>query len=197
MLLYESMKKAVIIISLAVLAGAVAFFLLRDRNGNGQPTGPAADLTPQLNNPNMQIASAAFERNGLIPAKYTCDGENTSPPLTLSGTPEETKSLALIMDDPDAPRGTWVHWTMWNIDPATINVAANSTPPGAVEGKTSAGKSGYGGPCPPSGTHRYYFKLYALDIEFTLGEDVTKADLENAMSGHVLGQAELIGLYSR
>src|SRR3989338_7575557 len=191
------MKKAVIIILLAGLAGAVGFFLMWNRDGNGEPTGPGGAPEEQLNNPNMLIASAAFERNGPIPAKYTCDGENISPPLTFSGVPEETKSLALIMDDPDAPRGTWVHWTMWNIDPATINVAANSIPPGAVEGKTSAGKSGYGGPCPPSGTHRYYFKLYALDANLNLDESANKQDLEGVMAGHVLGQAELIGLYSR
>lgn len=191
------MKKAVIIVLFVVLAGAVAFFLLWNRGGNSEPTGPSADLTPRLNNPNMIIASAAFERNGSIPAKYTCDGENISPPLTFSGVPEETKSLALIVDDPDATRGTWVHWTMWNIVPKTINIAPDSTPPGTVEGKTSFGKPGYGGPCPPSGTHRYFFKLYALDANLNLDEKAEKQDLESAMAGHVLGQAELMGTYGK
>lgn len=191
------MRKIVIIIALAVLAGAGVFFYTRDRGDRAEPTGSAADLTPQLTNLNMLIASAAFERNTSIPAKYTCDGENVSPPLTFSGVPESAKSLAFIMDDPDAPRATWVHWTVWNIDPKTINIAANSAPPGIVEGKTSSGKSGYGGPCPPSGTHHYYFKLYALDTTLNLDESAEKQDLESAMAGHVLGQAELVGTYSK
>lgn len=145
----------------------------------------------------MQITSSAFKNNESIPAKYTCDGENINPPLQFSAVPETAKSLALIMDDPDAPRGTFVHWTLWNISPEQKEIAANSVPAGTVEGLTSFGKPGYGGPCPPAGTHRYFFKLYALDELLDLNPDADKAKLEQAMEGHVLAQAELVGLYSR
>lgn len=145
----------------------------------------------------MRIASPAFGHNQNIPAKYTCDGENVNPVLEIAEVPEDAKSLALIMDDPDAPRGTWVHWTLWNIDPSTRQIDENSVPAGAAEGTTSFGKPGYGGPCPPSGTHRYFFKLYALDQMLDLPASTDKSGLENAVQGHVLGQAEFIGLYSR
>ena len=191
----NSMKRVAIVVVLGVLAAALAVLYLRGRSP--EPVVPSADLPPILNNSNMLIASAAFERNSSIPKKYTCDGENVNPPLTFSGVPENAKSLALIMDDPDAPRGTWVHWTMWNIDPSTINITVGYVPAGAVEGATSSGKSGYGGPCPPSGTHHYYFKLYALDTTLNLNKSLEKQGLESAMEGHVLGQAELVGLYSR
>ena len=191
----NSMKRVAIVVVLGVLAAALAVLYLRGRSP--EPVVPSADLPPILNNSNMLIASAAFERNSSIPKKYTCDGENVNPPLTFSGVPENAKSLALIMDDPDAPRGTWVHWTMWNIDPSTINITVDSVPAGAVEGTTSSGKSVYGGPCPPSGTHHYYFKLYALDTILDLNKSSEKQELESAIEGHVLGQAELVGLYSR
>lgn len=145
----------------------------------------------------MEIKSSAFAHNQTIPKKYTCDGENVNPPLVFSKVPEGTKSLALIMDDPDAPVGLWVHWTLWNISPQTIEIKENSVPQGAVEGVTSFGSSGYGGPCPPSGEHRYFFKLYALDAELNLPNEADKAALEEAMTGHVLEKAELVGLYSR
>src|SRR3989338_900721 len=191
----NSMKRVAIVVVLGVLAAALAVLYLRGRSP--EPVVPSADLPPILNNSNMLIASAAFERNSSIPKKNTCVGENVNPPLTFSGVPENAKSLSLIMDDPDAPRGTWVHWTMWNIDPSTINISVGSVPAGAVEGTTSSGKSGYGGPCPPSGTHHYYFKLYALDTTLNLNKSLEKQGLESAMEGHVLGQAELVGLYSR
>lgn len=145
----------------------------------------------------MKITSSAFQHNQTIPAKYTCDGENISPPLTISEVPEGTQSLLLINDDPDAPAGTWVHWTIWNIDPATAEIAENSVPQGAVEGITSFGSAGYGGPCPPSGEHRYFFKLYALDTTLDLDSKADKAQLEKVMEGHILAEGELIGLYSR
>lgn len=145
----------------------------------------------------MKIESTVFTHNQPIPAKYTCDGQNVNPPLTFSDIPAEAKSLVLINDDPDAPAGTWVHWTVWNISPTTTQVPENSVPQGAVEGTTSFGKSGYGGPCPPSGTHRYFFKVYALDTTLSLDAKATKQDLEKAMEKHVLAQTELIGLYSR
>mgnify|MGYP001574903890 CR=1 FL=1 len=145
----------------------------------------------------MKLGSPAFEHNQKIPSKYTCDGENINPPLKIESVPEATKSLVLIMDDPDAPRGTWVHWTLWNISPDTKEIPENSVPAGAVEGATSFGKPGYGGPCPPSGTHRYFFKFYSLNTTFELSPQVDKAILETAMEGRILDKAELVGLYSR
>src|SRR3989344_873103 len=116
----------------------------------------------------MNLSSPAFEHHQPIPAKYTCDGENINPLLQFSDIPDSTKSLVLIMDDPDAPAGLWVHWTIWNIDPGTAEIAENSVPPGSIEGVTSFGKPGYGGPCPPSGTHRYFFKFFALDTKLDI-----------------------------
>lgn len=145
----------------------------------------------------MKITSSAFANNQMIPSKYTCDGGNVNPSLEISDVPKSAKSLALIMDDPDAPAGIWVHWTLWNIDPKTSEIAEHSVPPGAAQGVTSFGKPGYGGPCPPSGTHRYFFKLYALDLRLDLSEAASKAELEGAMREHILEQSELTGLYSR
>lgn len=145
----------------------------------------------------MNITSTEFKDQGMIPAKYTCDGENINPPLTFMGIPSEAKSLVLIVDDPDAPGGTWLHWTVWNIDPASSGIEEGSTPSGSIEGVTDFGKPGYGGPCPPSGTHRYFFKLYALDINLDLDASASMEDLISAMEGHVLQDSELIGLYER
>ncbi|OGE79013.1 MAG: hypothetical protein A2751_00950 [Candidatus Doudnabacteria bacterium RIFCSPHIGHO2_01_FULL_46_14] len=146
----------------------------------------------------MQITSSAFANNQNIPAKYTCDEENVNPPLEISDIPAEAKSLALIVDDPDAPVADgWVHWLVWNINPATKQIAENSVPPAGVEGTTSFGKPGYGGPCPPSGAHHYFFKLYALDTTLDLPASIDKSGLEQAMENHILGQAQIIGLYSR
>jgi Raf kinase inhibitor-like YbhB/YbcL family protein len=145
----------------------------------------------------LKISSSAFAHNGSIPSKYTCDGADVSPPLAIESVPPEVKSLVLIVDDPDAPVGTWVHWVVWNISPATKEIKENSVPPGASQGMTDFRKQKYGGPCPPSGTHRYFFKLYALDSLLTLSSNSTKATVEGAMKGHILAQTELIGLYSR
>ena len=150
----------------------------------------------------MELKSQAFEEGGSIPSLYTCDGKNISPPLTWSGVPAGTKGFALIADDPDAPRGTWVHWVLWNL-PATTKELKEALPliphlpSGALQGKNDSGDSGYGGPCPPSGAHRYFFKLYALDGMLSLKTGTTKAQLEAAMKGHVLGHATLMGVYSR
>lgn len=145
----------------------------------------------------LAIASPAFLPNGMIPSKYTCDDADVNPPLSISDIPEKTRSLALIVDDPDAPMGTWVHWVVWNIGTGTKEIPENSVPPGALQGRNDFGKQGYGGPCPPSGTHRYFFKLYALDSSLTVKAGATKTQIEEAMKGHVLAQAELIGLYKR
>lgn len=155
-------------------------------------------LIYQIQNINMRITSTTFENYKPIPAKYTCDGENINPPLEFFDVPESAKSLVLIMDDPDATRGaTWDHWVMWNIPAQTNQIQENSVPTGAVEGLNSWPKKGYGGPCPPQKEHRYFFKLYALDTLLNLSDQSTKQDVENAMSGHIMGQAELVGLYKR
>ena len=150
----------------------------------------------------MELKSSAFEAGGMIPKKYTCDGQDVSPPLSWSDVPAGAKSLALIADDPDAPMGTWVHWVAWNI-PVSARVLEDNVPkrdalPNGMKQGTSDFRSvGYGGPCPPSGTHRYFFKLYALDTTFTLPPSTTKKELEKAMQGHILKQAELMGKYTR
>ncbi len=152
------------------------------------------------------LHSSAFEPNGAIPAKYTCEGEDVSPALAWSGVPSGTKSLALIVDDPDAPdpaapKMTWVHWVLYDVPPSTQGlpeaVGASSLPRGTREGLNDWKRTGYGGPCPPIGRHRYFFKLYALDTELgDLGEP-TKAQLEKAMAGHILGEVQLVGTYQK
>jgi len=145
----------------------------------------------------MKISSAAFENNSFIPSKYTCEGQEINPPLEFRDVPEDTKSLVLIVDDPDAPMKTWVHWTIWNIDAKTTQILQNSCPKGAVEGITSFGRTGYGGPCPPSGTHRYFFKLFALDKMLDLSPNSYARDIESTIEGHIIRKAELIGLYKK
>lgn len=144
------------------------------------------------------ISSPEFEPKQPIPTKFTCEGANLAPTLIWQGFPEETKFFAIIMDDPDAPKGTWVHWVIFNISASTKHInSQNSTPEGAINGTNSWGKTGYGGPCPPSGQHRYVFKIYALDAKLQLTSKATKADLEEAMKDHILAKAELIGVYQK
>ena len=143
----------------------------------------------------LLIKSLAFENNKLIPVKYTCDGANVNPPLTIEDAPEETKTLVLIVDDPDCPTGTFDHWIVWNIPPTTRTIEENTVP--GTEGMSSYRKHAYGGPCPPYGTHRYFFKVYALDTQFDLKSSSTKKDVEKAMEGHILAEGALIGLYCR
>lgn len=145
----------------------------------------------------IKISSPAFKHTEHIPAKYTCDGADVSPALVIENVPTTAKSLALIVDDPGAPAGTWVHWLVWNISPATKEIKENTPPPGAEQGLTDFRKCAYGGPCPPSGTHRYFFKLYALDTSLTLPPNTTRTSLEQAMKGHIVAQDELIGRYKR
>ena len=145
----------------------------------------------------MTIESTAFQNKKEIPSKYTCDGASTNPPLVIRDIPERTKSLALIVDDPDAPSGTWDHWILWNIPKEVMQIAEGSTPMGAVVGKNSSGENSYGPPCPPSGAHRYYFRLYALDTPLNLSSNSNSDDLRGAMEGHVLAEAELMGRYQR
>lgn len=165
--------------------------------------GCAAETVPTIGSPAdtttpgaiMRISSPAFDPDTPIPDRYTCAGEDINPPLEISNAPDGTESLVLIVDDPDAPAVIWEHWIVWNIDPATSVIPAGEVPAGAVQGTNSWVRTGYGGPCPPSGTHRYFFKLYALDTTLALGTTSIKADVEAAMHGHVLARADLIGLY--
>ena len=145
----------------------------------------------------MKLTSPVFLNEGMIPLDFTCDGENKNPPLSIREVPVEAKSLALIMDDPDAPRGTWTHWTIWNLAPETREIASQEIFSGALEGLTSFGEAGYGGPCPHAGTHRYYFRLYALDAKLALPAGSTVEVLRQVMSEHILADTELMGRYAR
>jgi hypothetical protein len=144
----------------------------------------------------MKLTSSAFVDGGNIPSKYTCDGVNISPPLEISDVPEGTQTLALVMDDPDAPMGTFDHWLVWNIPKETREILEGTEPQG-VQGRTDFGKLGYGGPCPPFGTHAYKFKLYALNKKLDLREGSSKRELENAMKGHIIEEVVLTGKYRR
>lgn len=150
----------------------------------------------------IQVSSPAFQQAGIIPRQYTGDGQNISPPLHWEPVPEGTQSIALICDDPDAPGGMWVHWVMWNILPGANDLAENvpphpELPDGSRQGITDFRRPGYGGPCPPSGTHRYYFKIYALGTMLDLPGNAGKAGLLKAMRGHILAEGQLMGKYSR
>ena len=167
----------------AIIAGASAILL-------------AAIASFAAGGAKMKITSSAFQQGGNIPSKFSCDGANTSPPLEIGDVPSGAKSLVLIVDDPDAPSGLFTHWAVWNISPQTSTIAEGSTPKG-VQGTNDFGKSGYGGPCPPSGTHRYYFKIFALDQELDLPFGAKRGQLDTAIKGHVIAQGELMGRYSR
>jgi len=167
----------------AIVAGALAIFL-------------AAIASFAAGGAKMKITSSAFQEGGNIPSKFSCDGADASPSLQIADVPSPAKSLVLIIDEPDAPSGLFTHWTAWNISPQTSTIAEGS-PPKGVQGTNDFGKSGYGGPCPPSGTHRYYFKIFALDRELDLPSGAKRGQLDAAMKGHVIAQGELMGRYSR
>ncbi len=142
----------------------------------------------------LKVTSPVFTNNGFIPRHYTCDGEDVNPPLSIEGLPEGTKSLVLVIDDPDAPIGTWDHWIVWNIPPVP-KIEEDSVP--GIEGLNDFRRHSYGGPCPPSGTHRYFFKVYALDITLSISQNSRKKDVERTITGHILAKGEIVGLYSR
>jgi Raf kinase inhibitor-like YbhB/YbcL family protein len=150
----------------------------------------------------IKIESSAFKEGGMIPVKYTCDGEDVSPPLGWRDLPAGTKTIALISDDPDAPMGTWVHWVLFNL-PSDVEALPENIPlkktleNGAVHGANDFGRLGYGGPCPPKGTHRYFFKIYALDTKIDLAPGAKKSQLVKAMEGHILDSGQLMGKYKR
>jgi Raf kinase inhibitor-like YbhB/YbcL family protein len=142
----------------------------------------------------LSVSSPAFKNGDMIPSEYTCDGGGVNPEISVSQVPNGTQSLVLIIEDPDATAGTWIHWLMWNI-PATLPVERADAP--GVQGTNSWGRSAYGGPCPPSGIHRYFFRVYALDINLSLQKGSTKTEVLSAMKGHILANGELIGTYLR
>ena len=170
------MKKAIITSAVAMALGAIVSFA-------------AAGGT-------MKITSSAFSEGGMIPDKYAKQGQNVNPPLRIAGTPAEAKSLLLIVDDPDAPVGLFTHWLCWNIDSKTTEIAENSVPKGAVQGTNDYPGSGYDGPQPPSGTHRYYFKVYALDQTIDLKAGAKRKEVDAAMKGHVIAEGQLMGRFS-
>lgn len=149
--------------------------------------------------PEIKVTSPAFEPDSLIPMQYSCEGDDIAPEIKWQNLPKNTKTLALICDDPDAPHGTWVHWVVYNIPASDTSFSAKSSTDddSFVFGKNSWGKTSYGGPCPPSGTHRYFFKLYALDTDLKLKAGATKEELLRAMEGHVLAEGELMGRYKK
>lgn len=153
---------------------------------------PESEVYPMV----MKLTSVAFEHNGQIPEKYSCRGEDINPPLQITDIPKTAKSLVLIVDDPDAPMGTWDHWIMYNIPPIN-SISENSVPSGAMQGRNSFSKLKYGGPCPPSGTHRYFFKLFALNSTLDLSEGVSKQEILLAIQDKIVDKSELIGLFTK
>lgn len=158
-------------------------------------------MTYTIDTQRMELTCSAFSDSTKIPTRYSCQGENINPPLTWTDIPTDTKSFVLIMDDPDVPRnlrpdGLFVHWLIWNIPPNITQIAEHSEPAG-VPGLNTAGQFGYRGPCPPHGSHRYYFRLYALDIELTIPSTAIKGEVLQAMQGHILDQAQLMGRYEK
>ena len=163
---------------------------------------PSPNQTPEKAGGSITLTSAAFKEGQPIPRQYTCDGVNVSPPLEWSGVPKTARTVTIIADDPDAPSGTWVHWVLYNLPAENIGMVENlpateNLKAGGFQGKNDFEKIGYGGPCPPSGTHRYFFKIYALDSELPLKAGATKAEVEKAMEGHVVAQGQLMGTYRK
>jgi Raf kinase inhibitor-like YbhB/YbcL family protein len=198
------MKYTSIIVLIAIIGFLYAGYMLlripKERVAKDEIIVNNIDDKAEIPMEKIKLTSAAFKSNEKIPAKYTCDGDSITgginPPLEIGNIDESAKSLVLIMDDPDAPAGTWDHWIIFNIQPATNNIQEGEEPQG-IAGNNSWGRAGYGGPCPPSGTHRYFFKLFSLDTELELAEGASKKEIESAMEGHILQKAELVGLYER
>lgn len=175
---------ALAIVIIAVAAGAMAFVKLSHKKPNMGAT--------------MEITSPAFSKDEPIPTEYTCIGQNINPPIEISGVPGEAKSVAMIVDDPDAPGGTFDHWVVWNISPDTTTIPRDWTPPaGVAVGANSSDEARYMGPCPPSGTHHYHFKVFALSSQLDLKEGSSASALVTAMNGHVVGHGELIGTFAK
>ena len=175
--------KIIFIAAVVILAGIIIFY--------------SAQKEFIIQKTNMIISIPSFSKDNEIPSQFTCDGSDINPEIIIQDVPKSAKSLVLIMDDPDATRGTFVHWIMWNISPDTRKIESNSAPQSAIQGLNGAKKFGYIGPCPPSGTHRYFFKLYALNKRLELDLNTDAAGLIKAMEGNILSQAQTIGLYKR
>ena len=192
--------KAIFFIIVIFLIG-VSFFLALNSSQEAVIIGENEESDKIINNQDqimdiLKLTSASFEPGGNIPSRHTCDGEGINPTLNIEGVQEDAKSLVLIMDDPDAPSGTWDHWVKFNISTSTTEIKENEEPEG-VSGIGTSGNKEYFGPCPPDREHRYFFKLYSLDTELDLKEGATKKEVEKAMEDHILQQTELIGLYER
>ena len=190
------MRRIELLLALAMLAFIAC--------SNRPPQAARPQVTPaaQQEKSELKLTSTAFKEGEAIPRGYTCDGANVSPPLEWTGVPKSAKTIAIIADDPDAPSGTFVHWVLFNLPAEGLGLIENTPQTetlngGGVQGKNDFGKIGYGGPCPPSGTHRYFFKFYALDTELPLKAGATKDEVENAMEGHTVAQAQLMGTYSQ
>jgi len=179
----------------AILLGGVFLLYNSGKSTAGAPETPVIEKTEETTEIYMKILSPAFQNNQTIPTIYTCDGENFNPPLVFQQIPEGIQSLVLIVDDPDAPTGTWTHWIIFNISPNTAKINENSVPEGALQGKNDFGNTEYGGPCPPVGAHRYFFKLFALDTTINLKEGAIRKDIEKEMENHILAEEQLVGTY--
>ena len=156
----------------------------------------AAEETKTVITTKMVVTSSAFQNGGKIPDKFACKGANVSPPLHIEGVPPQAKSLAIVMDDPDAPNGRFLHWLVWNIDPKTTDIAENSVPANAMQGDNGFGKAGYGGPCPPAKPHRYYFKVLALDLD-KIERISPQSELEAKIQSHAISYGQIMGKYSK
>jgi Raf kinase inhibitor-like YbhB/YbcL family protein len=196
------MKMRYDVVGLAITKVALLLVFIWAVGCGGGTSEPAED--PSLMT--IHLTSPSFQEGGMIPKTYTCDGEDRSPPLEWSGVPDSARSLVLICDDRDAPRGTWAHWVVFNIPPEVKSFGEGLTPEETLklgaeltarQGKNDFGKIGYGGPCPPSGTHRYFFRLYALDAAPELGTGPTRPHVLKAITGHILAEGRLMGKYSR
>lgn len=190
--------KWVIGIGLVVILGIILAVVLRTNNTkssiiNSEPKNSSLNAQKKP----MKITSSAFEDNGQIPSEYTCDGQNLWPEITINDVSVQAQSLALVMDDPDAPNGTFTHWILYNIPPTTLKIESGIIPFGSEEATNSFGKKEYGGPCPPSGTHRYFFTLYALDRKISIPQTATVDEVKNLISANAIDKTTLTGLYSK
>ena len=195
------MRNVVLKLCLLALCSTLLLSCRSETQSNANNVTPPASPTP-LKKAELKVTSKAFQEGGMIPKDYTCDGANVSPPLAWDSAPEGTKSFALIVDDPDAPGKTWVHWVVFNIPSSARELSERVAAGDAINGPGRQGtndfkKSAYGGPCPPTGAHRYYFHLYALDTELSLDSSATKDQLLKAMEGHALAEGVLMGKYQR
>jgi Raf kinase inhibitor-like YbhB/YbcL family protein len=181
-----------------LILGVIIYIAIQNNTPSKTPEAAVTSTNPTLpmNDQKFLIRSPAFQNEQRIPSKYTCDGDDISPPLAIENIPESTASMVLLVDDPDAPSGTWTHWLVFNI-PRDVTRIGEGTIPIGTRGNTSWSTTDYGGPCPPEGTHRYSFKIYALGTTLRLNEGASKQEVLEALKGHILAESELIGTYER